>query len=189
MADEQNRLIQERLRKRQELLEKGVNPYPHMFKPTKYSTVIKSEHEGVAPETHTGTNEIVAGRVMLLRNMGKAAFLTLQDPQGRIQAYIRSDDVGKEEYKLLKKVDLGDFLGVEGEVFTTKTGEISIYAKKFTILTKATRPLPEKFHGLQDTELKYRERYLDLTMKSSWHQKCVPLTKSCSCYFKLKINW
>ena len=166
MADETNRLIQERLRKRQELLDKGVNPYPHTFKPSKYSTVIKKEHEGVAPETHTGKNEIVAGRIMLMRNMGKASFLTLQDPQGRIQAYIRSDDVGKEEYKLLKKVDLGDFLGVEGEVFTTKTGEISIYAKSFTILSKTTRPLPEKFHGLQDTELKYRERYLDLTMNA-----------------------
>lgn len=161
---EENRLVQERLRKLNELREKGINPYPHLYKPTKSSVFIKKEHEGLSPEEHTEVVESIAGRIMLLRNMGKAAFLTLQDGEGQIQTYIRSDDVGKEEYKLLKKLDLGDFIGVTGKIFKTKTGEVTVYAQSFVILTKAIQPLPEKYHGLQDTELKYRKRHLDLIM-------------------------
>lgn len=161
---EDNRLIQERVRKLNELREAGVNPYPYSFTPTKKSSAIKKENEGLAPETHSDKQETVAGRIVLLRKMGKATFLTLQDGEGRIQAYLRSDDIGADKYKLIKKCDIGDFLGVSGEVFTTKTGEISIYAKDFAILCKAIRPLPEKYHGVQDTEIKYRKRHLDLIM-------------------------
>jgi lysyl-tRNA synthetase class 2 len=163
---EENRLIAERLRKLNDLREKGVNPYPHLFKPSKRSEDIKAAHKGLAAEEKSGVDESVAGRVMLLRNMGKAAFATLQDDKGKIQVYIRADDVGKEEYKLLKKVDLGDFIGVSGEVFKTRTGEVTIYAKSFEILCKAIKPLPEKFHGVQDTEIKYRKRHLDLIMNA-----------------------
>ena len=161
---EENRLVQERIRKLGEILERGVNPFPHSYKPTKKSAAIKREHKELAPETTTETKEVVAGRIMLLRNMGKAAFVTLQDEEGQIQAYIRSDDVGKDEYKLMKKLDIGDYLGVSGKIFTTKTGEISVYADSFTILSKGIKPLPEKFHGIKDTELAYRKRHLDLIM-------------------------
>ncbi|MBW2998485.1 lysine--tRNA ligase [Candidatus Woesearchaeota archaeon] len=98
---------------------------------------------------------------MTVRNMGKAAFFNLQDQDGTIQIYIRKDDVG-ESYKVFKKCDLGDFVGIKGECFKTKTGELSIRARDFTLLTKAIRPLPEKYHGIKDTEIKYRKRYLDL---------------------------
>lgn len=161
---EDNRLIQERIRKLGEIRERGVNPFPHDFTPSKKSAAIKKEHEGLAPESTTEVKESIAGRIMLLRNMGKASFVTLQDERGQIQAYIRSDDVGKDEYKLMKKLDIGDYLGVTGKVFTTKTGEISIYADSFKILSKGIRPLPEKFHGIKDTELAYRKRHLDLIM-------------------------
>lgn len=161
---EDNKLVQERIRKLNEIREKGINPFPHLFKPTKQSEQIKKEHVGLEAEEQTEIVESIAGRIMLMRNMGKAAFLTLMDDTGRIQTYIRSDDVGKEEYKLLKKLDLGDYIGVTGKVFKTKTGEVTIYAQSFVILTKAIQPLPEKYHGLQDTELKYRKRHLDLIM-------------------------
>lgn len=159
---EQNRLVQERVRKLGEIRDRGINPYPHKFDVTKKSAAIKKEHENLAPESQTDVVESVAGRIMLLRNMGKAAFITLKDGEGAIQVYLRSDDVGKEKYKLIKKLDLGDFLGVTGHVFTTKTGEITIYASSFTIICKAINPLPEKFHGVVDTEIKYRKRHLDL---------------------------
>lgn len=159
---EQNRLVQERVRKLNEIRERGINPFPHKFDVTKKSATIKKEHEKLTPESQTEVVESVAGRIVLLRNMGKAAFITLKDSEGTIQVYLRSDDVGKEKYKLIKKLDLGDFLGVTGHVFTTKTGEITIYASSFTIICKAIRPLPEKFHGVVDTEIKYRKRHLDL---------------------------
>lgn len=159
---EQNRLVQERVRKLNEIRERGINPFPHKFDVTKKSAAIKKEHENLAPESQTEVIESVAGRIMLLRNMGKAAFITLKDGEGTIQVYLRSDDVGKEEYKLIKKLDLGDFLGVTGNVFTTRTGEITIHASSFTIICKAINPLPEKFHGVVDTEIKYRKRHLDL---------------------------
>ena len=161
---EENRLVQERIRKLNELKELGVNPYPHKFNVTKKSSAIKHEHESLAPESKTDIVESVAGRVMLMRNMGKAAFLTIQDGEGKIQIYLRSDDVGKDNYKLIKKLDIGDFIGVTGHVFTTRTGEISIYASEFVVICKAIKPLPEKFHGVQDTEIKYRKRHLDLIM-------------------------
>ncbi|MCF7798851.1 lysine--tRNA ligase [Candidatus Woesearchaeota archaeon] len=159
---EENRLKEERVRKLNELRQAGVEPYPHLFKPGKKSAQIKEEHKDLAPESKTSAKEKVAGRVVLLRNMGKATFLTLQDGEGRIQAYIRKDDVGEENYFIIKKLDLGDILGIEGDVFTTKTGEISVYAKAVTLLCKAIESLPEKHHGLKDTELKYRKRHLDL---------------------------
>ncbi|MFW5977471.1 MAG: lysine--tRNA ligase [Candidatus Nanoarchaeia archaeon] len=159
-------LVQERLRKLSEIRERGVNPYPYNYSVTKKSAEIKEKHAFLAPEEKSGCVERVAGRIVLLRKMGKATFLTLRDSKGDIQIYLRSDDVGKETYKLIKKLDLGDFLGVKGEIFATKTGEITIYASSFELLCKAIKPLPEKFHGLQDTETKYRKRHLDLIMNS-----------------------
>jgi len=159
---EENQLIKERLRKLGEFREKNINPYPYRFERSHTSSEIKKEFinkEGTSEEIVQ-----VAGRVMTFRRMGKASFATLQDGDGRIQIYFKLDDLGKDPYKLLKKLDLGDFIGVNGKVFKTHTGELTVYAEKWELLCKAIRPLPEKYHGLQEKELRYRKRYLDLIM-------------------------
>ena len=108
----------------------------------------------------------IAGRMMFKRVMGKASFCNIQDLQGNIQSYVARDSIGEEEYKAFKKMDIGDIVGLEGEVFKTKTGEISIHASKVTLLSKSLQILPEKFHGLTNTDIRYRQRYVDLIMNA-----------------------
>ena len=120
---------------------------------------------------------IVAGRLMTKRGKGKVGFAHLQDREGQIQLYVRKDEVGEENYEIFKKADLGDFLGVEGEIMKTDMGELSIKAKKLTFLSKALRPLPEKFHGLTDTETRYRKRYLDLISNKESFNRFVTRSK------------
>ncbi len=160
--EEENRLIKERVDKLKALRELGVNPYPYSFDKTHHAKDILSKYDKLKPEEKTEDNVSVAGRIMTLRNMGKATFLHIQDGSGKIQLYLRKDDVGADRYKLLKKLDIGDILGAKGDVFKTKTGETSVYVKEFSLLSKSLRPLPEKYHGLQDKETRYRKRYLDL---------------------------
>ncbi|MGV8162377.1 MAG: lysine--tRNA ligase [Candidatus Nanoarchaeia archaeon] len=157
------KLIEDRLKKLEELRKAGVNPYPYKYTITSNSEQIKKEHNKIEPESHTGITVTVAGRIILFRRMGKVAFLTIKDGVGTIQLYLRSEDIG-EKYELIKNFDIGDFIGAEGEIFKTKMGELSIYVKKFEMLCKSIKPLPDKFHGLQDLELKYRKRHLDLIM-------------------------
>ncbi len=159
-----HRLIAERIKKISELRELGANPYPYEFRVTHHAATILEENKNLKKETKTKKKVSVAGRVTNLRRMGKASFSHIMDSTGRIQVYVRQDDVGEKAYSIWKKVDLGDYIGVEGTVFTTKTGEISVYASSVTILCKSIRPLPEKFHGIKDTEMRYRKRYLDLIM-------------------------
>ena len=121
------------------------------------SAAIKADYEG-----YEGKIVKVAGRLMSKRGMGKVSFCDLQDRDGRIQLFVKIDEVGEEAMAAFKKYDIGDILGVEGEVFRTKMGEISVRAKKITLLSKSLLPLPEKFHGLQDKELRYRQRYVDM---------------------------
>lgn len=154
--------LAERYQKGQDLKSAGVNPYPYKYNQTHHAKDILAKHHGLAPETHTGDIVSVAGRVVLLRSMGKAAFAHVQDETGKIQFYIRQDEVGDEIYQSLKKTDMGDIVGVSGEIFATKTGEISVHAKSFVLLAKAVRDLPDKYHGIKDPEIKYRYRYLDL---------------------------
>ncbi len=161
--EEENRLVQEKIRKLNELKELDVNPYPYSYDKTHNSAEIKQKHDGLAAEEKTEDKVKVAGRIMQMRNMGKAAFVHIQDETGKIQLYFRKDDIG-EKYKLLKKVDIGDIVGVEGTVFKTKTGEVSVYVSDYDILCKSIQTLPEKFHGLKDDELRYRKRELDLIM-------------------------
>ena len=111
-----------------------------------------------------GKDVSIAGRMMFKRVMGKASFCNIQDRDGRIQVYVARDDIGEDPYKGFKKMDIGDIVGVKGFVFKTKTGEISVHAKELTLLSKSLTPLPEKFHGLQDTDMRYRQRYVDLIM-------------------------
>jgi lysyl-tRNA synthetase class 2 len=160
------KLIEDRLKKLDELRAEGVNPYPYKYDVTSNSEKIKCEYVHLSPEEHAGEVVRVAGRIVLFRRMGKVAFLTLYDGEGKIQLYLRADDIGPK-YELLKKFDLGDFIGAEGEIFRTKMGEISVYVKDFEMLSKTMRPLPDKFHGVHDQEIKYRKRYLDLIMNPS----------------------
>ena len=114
-----------------------------------------------------GKDVSIAGRMMFKRVMGKASFCNIQDRDGRIQVYVARDEIGEDPYKGFKKMDIGDIIGVKGFVFKTKTGEISVHAKELTLLSKSLTPLPEKFHGLQDTDTRYRQRYVDLIMSDT----------------------
>lgn len=143
--------------------EKGIDPFGHKFPVTDNSEGLKSKYSDLATEeVREDSHVAIAGRIVLLRKMGKASFFTLQDREGRIQCYIRQDIVGEENYALFKLADLGDICGVEGVMMKTKTGEITIRVSHYTHLVKALRPLPDKFHGLTDQEERYRRRYVDL---------------------------
>ena len=152
--------------KLEELKEKGIDPFGQRFDITHYSKAIKEEYAG---KTHEELEEMavpckVAGRIMTKRRKGKVCFMHIQDRDGQIQIYIRKDVVGEDEYELVKKCDIGDIIGIDGTIFVTNTGELSVKATKYTHLTKALRPLPEKYHGLNDIEERYRRRYVDLIM-------------------------
>ncbi|MBR0522581.1 MAG: lysine--tRNA ligase [Firmicutes bacterium] len=152
-----------RKEKLQNLQAAGKDPYTiTKFFQTEYSADIKEKFKDLAPETNSGKMENVAGRLMSKRIMGKASFAHLRDDKGDIQLYVTRDNIGEEEYAAFKKLDIGDIIGVMGEVFCTKTGEVSLRVEQLTLLSKSLRPLPEKFHGLTDTELRYRQRYVDL---------------------------
>ena len=127
-----------------------------------FSADLKEEYKDLPAEEDTGRMVSLAGRMMSKRVMGKASFAHLRDDKGDIQLYVRRDELGEEPYAAFKKLDVGDIIGVKGEVFRTKTGELSVRATELTLLAKSLRPLPEKFHGLTDTEMRYRQRYVDL---------------------------
>ena len=160
--EEQN-LSEQRLIRRaklKELQEAGQDP----FQITKYVVKHRSADIKENFEALEGSETSIAGRIMSKRGMGKAMFCDLQDVKGRIQLYVRIDELGEEAFAKFKKIDIGDIVGVEGEVFKTKRGEISVKAHKVTLLSKSLQPLPEKFHGLTDKEMRYRQRYVDLIM-------------------------
>jgi lysyl-tRNA synthetase class 2 len=156
-----NELIKVRLEKLEELKAKGINPFGDKFEPTHHAQEILDK----AQEFIDSQEEVVvAGRLMAKRGHGKAGFANLQDVSGQIQIYSRLNDVGEENHDLFKKADIGDILGVRGTIFITQKGEVTIAVKELTFLTKSLRPLPEKFHGLKDVELRYRQRYVDMIM-------------------------
>ena len=143
-----------------DLQQSGKDP----FVITKYDRTHHSREIRDRYEDLEGKQVSVAGRMMSKRVMGKASFCNIQDLKGNIQSYVARDSVGEENYKEFKKLDVGDVIGVEGEVFRTKTGEISIHASHVTLLSKSLQILPEKFHGLTNTDTRYRQRYVDLIM-------------------------
>ena len=174
-----------RIAKLEKYRELGIDPFGSKYDATHHSTDVKdlankeiekfkAEHQGLAEEElkeqlhqyieQKGITVSVAGRIMFIRKMGKASFFAMQDKMGKIQVYIRKDVVGDAAYDLFKLADIGDIVGVKGKVMLTQTGEITIKCEEYTHLTKALRPLPEKFHGLTDLEERYRRRYLDLIM-------------------------
>ncbi len=156
MAEEE--LIALRKEKLERLRSRGIDPYPHRFSPSHSA----AEAAAATPEDGAGPEATVAGRVTAMRDMGKAAFIDLRDGSGRIQAYFKQGKISEETFSLLKEVDLGDFVGVSGPLFRTRTKEPTVEAHSLTVLAKALRPPPEKYHGLQDVESRYRHRYLDL---------------------------
>ncbi|MCW5649649.1 MAG: lysine--tRNA ligase [Ramlibacter sp.] len=170
VTPEDNQLIAERRDKLKAIREaqragKGV-AFPNDFKPAGRAAALLADHGDKTPEAlaEEGTVTSVAGRMMLKRVMGKASFATLQDATGRFQIYVTRDDVGEEAYAAFKHWDLGDIVAAEGKVFKTRTGELSLHASQVRLLTKSLRPMPDKFHGVADQEVKYRQRYVDLMM-------------------------
>ena len=153
-------ILQIRRDKLSALCESGKNP----FEITKFDISDTALQITDNFEEYENKNVTIAGRIMSRRIMGKASFCTLQDGDGKIQSYIRRDDIGEDDYAEFKKWDIGDIIGITGFVFKTKTGETSVHANSVTLLSKSLLPLPEKFHGLKDTDLRYRQRYVDLMM-------------------------
>ena len=156
-----------------ELQAAGQDPFQIVkYDQTYHSAQIKRDFDELENETVS-----IAGRMMFKRVMGKASFCNVQDKEGRIQVYVARDDLGEEAYKGFKRMDIGDIIGVKGFVFKTKTGEISVHAKELTLLAKSLSPLPEKFHGLQDTDLRYRQRYVDLIMNEESRETFIKRSK------------
>lgn len=141
----------------------GINPYPHAFKRNSFCKELTERFDSLQSDKTSDTAYTIAGRIMTVRMMGKASFFHLQDISGRIQVYVKKDLIGESKYDFFKKmIDIGDMVGVIGKVFKTRTGETSVRAEKFVLLSKAIRPLPEKWHGLKDVETRYRQRSVDL---------------------------
>jgi lysyl-tRNA synthetase class 2 len=163
-VQEESDQIQQRRKKLDELREMNVDPYPPRYAPEDTAAALLSEAgELTAEEVEAlGRKTRVAGRVMALRKFGKAVFTHIQDGSGRIQLYLRKDGLSPEDFAVLKKIDIGDVIGVDGVLFRTRTNELTVQASTLTLLAKSLRPLPEKWHGLKDIEQRYRQRYLDL---------------------------
>ena len=164
MEDDSSDLIVARRRKLEELRARGVNPFPNDFRPTDTAADVHARFGGLSREELDSRHDSVslAGRIVAMRDFGKASFLQLQDRSGRLQVYVKRDVVGEDAFAVFKMMDMGDFVGIVGRPFRTKTNELTVEAREIRLLGKALRPLPEKWHGLTDVEARYRQRYLDL---------------------------
>ena len=161
----EEQIIAERLRKLKELRGKGINPYPHSYSKKDSTSDLQEKYKKLKPEHKAGYKANVAGRLMTFRDMGKISFGVLQDGSGKIQLVLQEKETPEKILDFVKKyIDTGDFIGVEGPIFKTKRGEISIIVKSLVLLSKSILPLPDKWHGLQDKEERYRKRYIDLIM-------------------------
>ena len=174
--------------KAEEIRAMGMDPFGHRFDTNTNSKKLNEMYSDKTKEDLEGNEEkfVVAGRIMTKRRKGKAGFFHIQDRYGQLQIYIREDAVGEENYDLFKKSDIGDIVGIEGTVFRTDTGELSIRANKYVHLVKALRPLPEKFHGLTDVEERYRRRYVDLIMNEESKRVAFTRPRIIRC---IKIIW
>ena len=162
-----------RREKLQKLVEAGCDPYTI----TRYDRTHTSAQILANYDELENQQVCIAGRMMARRIMGKASFAHLQDNDGKIQIYVKRDDVGEEAYAAFKQDDIGDIFGVKGFVFKTKTGEVSVHASEIVLLSKSLKPLPEKFHGLTNTDMRYRQRYVDLIMNPESKDALVNLSK------------
>ncbi|MET0958117.1 MAG: lysine--tRNA ligase [Solirubrobacterales bacterium] len=158
----ESRVLTERRAKLERLREQGIEPFPHGYEGRTEIAAIREAHEGLADGEETGDSYRIAGRIAARRGQGKAAFIDLVDATGKLQVHARRDALGADQFDTLVGLDLGDIVGVEGTAFKTRRGELSLAATGWTLLAKSLRPPPDKFHGLADTELRYRQRELDL---------------------------
>ncbi|MBU3654419.1 MAG: lysine--tRNA ligase, partial [Limnohabitans sp.] len=185
-AVDENQLIAERREKLKALRQRQAEgqgvAFPNDFKPAHHAATLHETHGDKTPDHLVAEGQIarVAGRMMLKRVMGKASFATLQDSTGRIQIYITRDDVSEAVYNDFKHWDLGDIVGAEGRLFKTRTGELSLHATQVRLLTKSLRPMPDKFHGVSDQEIKYRQRYVDLMTDETARKRFVARSKAVS---------
>jgi len=162
--EKESQLAKARRNKLEEIRKIGINPYTYSYGQTHHAEEINKKYAKLKKEEKAKDKVSVAGRIMQLREMGKVTFMHIQDQTEKVQLYFRENDLGKEKYKLIKLLDIGDILGAKGAVFKTKKGEVTVYVADFELLTKSLLPLPEKWHGLKDTELRYRQRYVDLVV-------------------------
>jgi lysyl-tRNA synthetase, class II len=181
MDENTSKVIEQRKFKINELKEDNVELYPNNFRNSHSIDEIKAIIEET-PESlgENGTKVSVAGRMMAVNKMGKSSFIRYKDRTGQIQAYLKKDVIGDDKYALFKKLDIGDFVGITGPLFKTRTGEWTIIAEEFQLISKAVRPLPEKFHGLKDPEKRYRQRYLDLIMNKDTRDVFIKRSKTVS---------
>ena len=168
-----NELMQVRRNKMQAFIDKGIEPFGRKYDVTHHAQELLDQFETLGEETVVR----IAGRLMAVRGHGKASFTVIEDLSGKIQAYFRLDNLGEEKYGEFKLLDIGDIVGVEGTLFKTHRGEITVKVTDFSILAKSLRPLPEKFHGLKDVETRYRQRYLDLIVNPDVRQTFIARTK------------
>ncbi len=173
-----NTVTEDRRKKIERLKEIGVNPYPAGYHVDIQAKAALELFKDMEPEALENEDQIhsMAGRIMSIRGFGKASFINIKDSSGSIQAYIRKDRIGDEQYQIFKLMDIGDHIGIRGSFFKTKTGELTILASEISLLTKSLRPLPEKWHGLTDVETRYRQRYVDLIVND--HVRDVFSTRS-----------
>jgi lysyl-tRNA synthetase class 2 len=162
--EEAGDILQQRTKKLESLKRQGIDPYPNDFRATHTSKEIHQTYGSLPDEELKSHQEILrlGGRIIAIRDFGKACFIRLQDGKGRIQAYVQKNRIGPQSVEVFRKIDIGDFVGAMGRIFRTKTGELTIQVEELRLLAKSLRPLPEKWHGLTDVEIRYRHRYLDL---------------------------
>jgi lysyl-tRNA synthetase, class II len=191
---DENQLIAERRDKlsamRARQAQGGPVAFPNDFKPAHHADALHTAHGAKTAETLVEEKHTVriAGRMVLKRVMGKASFATLQDSTGRMQVYVKGEEIGVDIYDDFKHWDLGDIVGAEGHVFKTKTGELSVHVTSIRMLTKSLRPLPDKFHGIHDQEIKYRQRYIDLITDDTSRQRFMARSKAVSCIREFMVQ-
>ena len=164
VQQDMNELLKVRRDKLAAFREMGVAPFGHRFEVSHHNAAILEQYANLEGEDESAEEVTIAGRLMAIRGHGKASFSVIMDRTGRIQIYFKLDVLGEEKYKQFKLLDIGDIIGVKGHVFRTRRGELTVRVDDFDLLSKSLRPLPEKFHGLTDTEIRYRQRYVDLIM-------------------------
>ncbi len=186
----ENKLVKRRIEKLEELKKAGVDPYFNGFEPDNFAQDLHGLYDKKEKDELENLKipVKVAGRIMAYRNFGKAGFMKLKDFTGYIQIYAEKKSLPEEDFKLYKKLDIGDIIGVEGTLFKTKTGELTVKANKIVMLTKSLRPLPEKWHGLKDKELRYRQRYLDLIVNDETKETVIKRAKIISAIRKFMLN-
>src|SRR5690606_36084124 len=164
VEQEQNEVIQARYQKLEQYREMGIDPFGTRFQPTHHAQELLDAYDGLTKEelAQKDVQVRMAGRLMTKRLHGKAGFAHIQDLSGRMQIYVRADDVSEKEFRVFQMLDIGDLIGVEGHLFKTNRGETTVWVRRLVFLTKSLLPLPDKYHGLKDVEQRYRERYVDL---------------------------